>query len=84
MEEKQCGESLILRRGSDMFFNREMRQEFGDLAFAHLVWMALVVKQDKAPYPISVRLLCADRPSSRNPNTGKLPHLQAQLRHAFA
>jgi len=61
IEKQECCESLILRRGSDMFFNCEMRKEFGNLAFAHFAWMTFAMEKDVAPNPIHVSLLGSDR-----------------------
>jgi hypothetical protein len=44
IEKQECGESLILRRGSDMFFSCEMRKEFGNFTFAHFAWMTFAMK----------------------------------------
>ena len=61
IEKQECGESLILRRGSDMFFSCEMRKEFGNFTFAHFAWMTFAMKKDVAPNPIHVSLLGSDR-----------------------
>jgi len=44
-----------------MFLHGQVRQELRDLAFAHLIWMTLTVKEDEATYPFNVSLLGADR-----------------------
>ena len=44
-----------------MLLNCQVGQKLRDLAFAHLIRMALVVKEDEAPYPVNVNLLGADR-----------------------
>src|SRR5215469_15158381 len=38
-----------------------MREEIGDFAFAHFIWMALAMKEDEATYPFNISLLGADR-----------------------
>ena len=43
-----------------VFIDGKVSEKFGDLAFTHFVWMALVVKQDVAANPIDVGLLGAD------------------------
>src|SRR5207244_7154762 len=60
VKKKQRSESLVLCGGSDMLFHGQMGKEFSDLALAHFVRMALMMKKDKAAYPIDVRLLGAD------------------------
>jgi len=44
-----------------MFFNGEVCKEFGDLAFAHVVWMAFALKENVTANPIDISLLGADR-----------------------
>jgi hypothetical protein len=61
IEKQECCESLILRRSSDMFFNCEMRKEFSNLAFTHVVWMAFAMKENVTANPIDISLLGADR-----------------------
>lgn len=61
VKKEERSESLVLRGSRYIFLHSEMCEELGDLVFAHLVWVALVVKEDEAPYPIDVRLLGADR-----------------------
>ena len=61
IEKQECCKSLILRRGRDMFFNCEMRKEFGNFAFAHFAWMTFAMEKDVAPNPIHVSLLGSDR-----------------------
>ena len=61
IEKQECCESLILRRGSDMFFNCEMRKEFSNFTFAHFAWMTFAMEKDEAPNPIHVSLLGSDR-----------------------
>jgi hypothetical protein len=60
VKKKKCSESLVLRGRRNMFIDGKMSEEFGDLAFTHFVWMALVVKQDVAANPIEIRLLRAN------------------------
>ena len=61
IQKKKRSERLILRGCSDMFLHGQVRQELRDLAFAHLIWMTLTVKEDEATYPFNVSLLGADR-----------------------
>ena len=44
-----------------MMVNGEMRQEGLNLLGSHFVGMELIVKQDIAPNPITIRLFCATR-----------------------
>lgn len=44
-----------------MFFNGEVRKELGDLAFAHVLWMAFAMKENVTANPIDISLLGADR-----------------------
>jgi hypothetical protein len=61
IEKQECGESLVLRRSSDMLFSCEMGKEFGNFAFAHCAWMTFAMKKDVTPNPIHISLLGADR-----------------------
>ena len=44
IQKKKRSERLILRGCSNMFLHGQVGQELRDLAFTHLIWMALVVK----------------------------------------
>jgi hypothetical protein len=37
IQKQKCSESLILRRGSDMFIDGEMSEKVGDVPLAHFV-----------------------------------------------
>lgn len=61
VKKQQRAEGLILSRGSDMFFDSEMRKEFADLFLAHVARMAFAMKENVPSNPLRVRLLGADR-----------------------
>ena len=42
--------------GGNFTFSSQMDNERADFIFAHLIWVALVVKEDKAPDPIDIGL----------------------------
>jgi hypothetical protein len=60
VEEEQGGESLVLGRGSDLFFDCEEGEKSADLLFTHLAGMAFPVEENEAADPIEVSLLGAD------------------------
>ena len=57
IEEKQSAECLVLRRGADFLFNRQMGQVGVDFGFGHLRRMALVMEKDKPLDPMAIGLL---------------------------
>jgi len=57
VEEEQRGQRLVLRGGADPAVDGEVGEEGVDLRLAHLDWMPLAVKDDKAPDPRDVGLL---------------------------
>jgi hypothetical protein len=59
VEEQECGESLGLRRGADVFDRREVREEGVDLRLSHVGGMADAVEANETPDPEAVRLLGA-------------------------
>ncbi len=59
VEEKQGAEGLILRGGGDALLDGEMAEKGGDLFFAHLRGVALLVEEDEAADPIEIGLLGA-------------------------
>jgi hypothetical protein len=60
VEKKQSTQCLVLSRGRDVFLDREVGEELGDLLFAHFVGMAFAVEKNIAANPIGVGLLGAD------------------------
>jgi len=57
VEEQEGTEGLVLYRGSDVFFDREVGEKAFDLGSAHLGRMAHVVEIDVALDPADVGLL---------------------------
>lgn len=60
VKKKQSAEGLVLSGGCYVAIDGKMTQEGGDLVFAHLLWMALVVEEDETANPIDIGLLGAD------------------------
>src|SRR5437762_8414704 len=60
LKKEQCSKGLVLCRCSNVFLGSQVREELGNLAFAHFVGMTLAMKKNVAPDPIDVRLLGAD------------------------
>jgi hypothetical protein len=54
IEKKQCAKSLILSGCGDIFVDREMRQESGDLFLAQFGGMPFAVEKNEATGPIDV------------------------------
>jgi hypothetical protein len=49
-----------LRGCGDVAINSEMRDEGANLSLGHFAWMALVMKDNKAPNPLGVGLFRAN------------------------
>ena len=60
VKEEQGAEGLVLRRGRDLPFDSQVREEGVDLGRAHLPRMTLVVEEDEALDPSGVGVLGAD------------------------
>ena len=60
IEKKQGAQCLVLSGSRYLSFNREVAEESGDLRFAHLSGMALLVEEDEASDPIDVNGLGAN------------------------
>ncbi len=59
VEEEECAERLGLRRGADVFYNRQMGHEGVDLRLRHIRWVAEPMEADVPPHPAAVGLLGA-------------------------
>ncbi len=60
VEEKQGAERLVLRRGGDVQPDRQVREEFRDLALAHFYGVALSIVENESPDPRQILLLCPE------------------------
>jgi hypothetical protein len=60
VEKEQRAKGLILRGGGDVAFNGQVREERFHFRAAHVLRVALVVKEDKAPDPVHVGFFGAD------------------------
>jgi hypothetical protein len=54
IQKEQCGECLVLGRGSDMLSGGEMGEELGDVRFGQVAWMRPMVVDDVSPDPVGV------------------------------
>ena len=54
IQKEQCGECLVLGRGSDMLPGGEMGEELGDVRFGQVAWMRPMVVDDLSPDPVGV------------------------------
>ena len=57
IKEQNRRQSLVLRRGSHVFLDGQMRQETVDVAFGHLARMPAVVKEEEVANPVEVGFL---------------------------
>lgn len=60
IQENHGIQRLILRRGTDSQFFRQMSQELPHLRIAHFRWMALMMENHKPPDPTGVGFLRAE------------------------
>jgi hypothetical protein len=60
VEEEQGRQRLVRRGGGHVAIHRQVRQEGLDLRCAHLVGMALAMKEDEPPDPVDISIFGAD------------------------
>ena len=58
VQEQQGGSGLGLGRGGNVALDGQMAEERADLRSAKLLRVAFAVKEDEAPCPVDVGLLC--------------------------
>ena len=60
VEKEQRAKGLILRGGGDVAFDGQVREKRFHFRAAHVLGMALVMKQDVVPDPVHVGFFGAD------------------------